>query len=129
MAYGLSMDESILVSIKKLLGITEDDPNFDTDIIMHINTSLSVLHQLGIGPKNGFSISDSSSVWSEFISEDRFNSVKTYIFMTVKLIFDPPSQGSALETMKEYKKELEWRLKVAGETNEEDESNSSEMDD
>ena len=118
------MEESILVSIKKLLGIAESDTNFDTDVLMHINTAFATLHQLGIGPKNGFSISDSSSVWLDFFSEDRLNSVKTYVFMTVKLIFDPPSQGSALETMKEYKKELEWRLKVVGETNEDDESES-----
>ena len=122
------MEESILVSIKKLLGIAESDTNFDTDVIMHINTAFATLHQLGIGPKNGFSISDSSSVWSDFFSEDRLNSVKTYVFMTVKLIFDPPSQGSALETMKEYKKELEWRLKVVGETNEDSESDTFETE-
>ena len=108
-----SSDDSILTSIKKLLGISDDYTHFDTDIIMHINSAFAVLNQIGVGPNGGFEITDNTSEWSEFVSDERLNTVRTYVYLTVKILFDPPSQTSSLETMKEYKKELEWRLMVA----------------
>lgn len=109
--------ESILTSIKKLLGIMVDYTHFDTDIIMHINSVFMILTQLGVGPKSGFSISDASSVWSDFLGDtSTLESVKTYMFMKVKLIFDPPLSTAVLESMKQMISELEWRLNVAAES-------------
>ena len=106
--------ESILTSIKKLLGITEEDTTFDTDIIIHINSVLMILNQLGVGPAEGFSIEDSSAEWSDFIYDtSQIESVKTYVYMKVKLMFDPPLSSSAVESMKQIISELEWRLLVA----------------
>ena len=106
--------ESILTSIKKLLGIAEEDTTFDTDIIIHINSVLMILNQLGVGPAKGFSIEDSSAEWSDFVYDtSQIESVKTYVYMKVKLMFDPPLSSSAVESMKQIISELEWRLLVA----------------
>ena len=107
--------ESILTSIKKLLGIGEDYDKFDVDIITHINTAFSILRQLGVGPKKGFSISGVDDVWNDFIPEDnaQFQDVKTYIYLKVKLVFDPPLSASVIESMKESIHELEWRLNIS----------------
>lgn len=111
--------ESILTSIKKLLGITEDYEHFDSDIIMHINSVFMILNQLGIGPANGFSISDKFATWTDFLPEDNenFEAVKTYIHLKVKLIFDPPMSSVVMEAMKQMISELEWRLNVEAEHN------------
>lgn len=106
--------ESILNSIKKLLGIAEDYDYFDSDIIMHINSVFATLTQLGVGPENGFSIDDESDKWEDFLPEERMlHSVKSYMFMKVKLMFDPPLSSAVIECTKEQIKELEWRLQVA----------------
>lgn len=106
--------DSILTSIKKMLGISEEYNHFDVDIIIHINSAFSVLTQLGVGPPEGFSIKDSSSVWTDFISNNlALESVKSYVFLKVKLIFDPPSSSSVIEAMKTQISEFEWRLQVA----------------
>ena len=112
------MDESILTSIKKLLGIAEDYTNFDTDVIIHINTAFMNLNQLGVGPEEGFKIEDNLSNWSDFIEDDgkQLEAVKTYIYLKVKLVFDPPLSGTVMEAMKETIKEYEWRLNVQAET-------------
>lgn len=107
------MNESILTSIKKLLGITENDTNFDTDIIIHINSVFMVLNQLGVGPSEGFRIEDKYSTWDEYITEDNdLDAVKTYMYLKVKLVFDPPLSSSVLEANKQLINELEWRLNV-----------------
>lgn len=112
------MNDSILTSIKKLLGITEDYTNFDTDIIIHINSALMVLNQLGVGPSDGFSIQDKTSEWSEFITdEDKLDAVKTYVYLKVKLVFDPPLNGSVMEALKQSITEYEWRLNVQADSN------------
>ena len=106
--------ESILNSIKKLLGIAEDYDHFDSDIIMHINSVFATLTQLGVGPEKGFSINDESEKWEDFLPEERMlHSVKSYMFMKVKLMFDPPLSSAVIECTKEQIKELEWRLQVA----------------
>lgn len=106
--------ESILTSIKKLLGITEEYEHFDTDIIMHINSAFSVLTQLGVGPENGFRIEDASAEWSEFLYDDpRLEFVKSYIYFKVKLMFDSTSLSSAvIESINRQISELEWRINV-----------------
>lgn len=112
------MEDSILDTIKSMLGPDGDYDDFDKDLIVFINNALSTLTQFGIGPPEGFKISDAFAVWSDFIPEDRFDleSVKTYIYMKVKLIFDPPTNASVLEAFKEQIKETEWRLNVAVES-------------
>lgn len=109
--------ESILVSIKKLLGITAEYTNFDADIIMHINTVFMTLNQLGVGPSECFRIEDDLAVWNDFINNDnKLESVKSYIYLKVKLLFDPPSNASLIESANRQINELEWRLNVAGES-------------
>lgn len=106
--------DSILTSIKKLLGITEEYENFDQDIITHINSAFMILNQLGVGPKNGFSINDKSSTWDEFIPESsNLEAVKTYVHLKVKLMFDPPLSSTVIEAIKSQINELEWRLNVS----------------
>ena len=111
--------ESILTSIKKMLGIAEEYTHFDADIIMHINTVFMTLTQLGVGPSEGFYIEDASAEWTEFVSDlTKLQAVKTYVFLKVKLLFDPGSVGSS--TLASYERtiqELEWRLNVAAESN------------
>lgn len=110
------MNESILTSVKKLLGITEDYTEFDIDIIVHINTVFTILNQLGVGPTKCFSISDKSSVWSDFLGDsDDLELVKTYVPLKVRMIFDPPTNGNAMEATKRMIEELEWRLFVTAE--------------
>lgn len=107
---------SILTSIKKLLGIAEDYEHFDQDIIIHINSVFMILRQLGIGPEKGFSINDKSTTWKDYVSDlELIESVKTYVYLKVRLIFDPPT-GGVLEAIKETIQELEWRLNVQAET-------------
>lgn len=104
--------DSILTSIKELLGIQQEDTNFDTDIIFHINTVIMTLRQIGVGPQEGFSIEDDETEWSDYIDDiTMIEAVKSYMFMKVKLMFDPPT-GSVLDAYKENIKELEWRLSV-----------------
>ena len=109
--------ESILISIKKLLGIDAFYEAFDTDVIIHINTVFAILTQLGYGPPEGFSIKDKSACWTDFIPEEnRIEAVKTYMYMKVKLIFDPPSSASVIEAYKQNIAEFEWRINVAAES-------------
>lgn len=105
------MDMSILNSTKKILGIANDYTAFDQDIITHINTAFSTLTQLGVGPADGFMIEDDSAVWAEFIDIDiQLNSVKSYVFLRVRLLFDPPGTSYLINAYQDQIKELEWRL-------------------
>jgi len=106
--------ESILTSIKKLLGIAEDYIHFDVDLIMHINSVLSILTQIGVGPAEGFSIKDDSSVWEDFVPENsKLELIKSYVYMKVKLLFDPPLISAVIESTNRIISELEWRIQVA----------------
>lgn len=106
--------DSILTSIKKFLGITAEYTQFDTDLIIHINSVFSILTQLGVGPSTGFSIHDEYSVWTDFLPEDpRLEMVKTYIYLKVRLMFDPPDRSAVADAMKRQIDELEFRLNVA----------------
>lgn len=101
--------ESVLISIKKLLGITEECTHFDDDIIMDINTVLAALDQLGVG--NGTVITGADETWNDIIGDDaRLNFVKSYIHLRVKQLFDPPLSSSVAEAMERTVKELEWRI-------------------
>lgn len=109
------MDESILTSIKKMLGIEESYTQFDADIISHINSVFGILTQLGAGPSDGFAIKDSTALWSDFISNNnnKLLMVKTYVYMKVKMIFDPPQTGAVIDSTNRLISELEWRINVS----------------
>lgn len=103
--------DSILISIKKLLGIPAEDTSFDADIIIHINTVFSILQQIGVGPRTGFSISDDTATWSEFVSDlSLLEMVKTYVLHKVRMQFDPPSNSTLMKAMENNIAELEWRM-------------------
>ena len=106
--------ESILTSIKKMLGIAEEYTHFDADLIMHINSVFAILTQIGVGPSEGFSIKDELSVWEDFVPENsKWELIKSYTYMKVKLLFDPPLSSSVIESMNRIISELEWRIQVA----------------
>lgn len=105
--------DSILLSIKKLLGLVEDDQAFDADIIIHINSVFMILQQLGIGPVDGFKIESQEETWDQFIQDDKLlEDVKTYIYLKVRLIFDPPLNSSILQSIERTISELEFRLNI-----------------
>lgn len=107
------MEQSILNSTKKILGIAEDYTVFDLDIITHINTAFSTLAQLGVGPTAGFMINGSEEVWTDFTAEDfQYNSVKSYVFLKVRQLFDPPQTSYLISATEKQIQELEWRLNV-----------------
>lgn len=116
--------ESILTSIKKMLGIEESYTHFDTDLVMHINSVFSILTQMGVGPSDGFSIEDEDKEWNDFLRGDpaRLSLVKSYIFLKVRLLFDPPQNSFAVESINRQISEFEWRLNVAADTGGEEES-------
>ena len=106
--------ESILTSVKKMLGIPEDYEHFDADIVMHINSVFMILTQLGVGPTEGFTIMDEDAIWSDFIQDKKtIESVKSYMYLKVRLLFDPPLSSAVLDSMNRLISELEWRLNVA----------------
>lgn len=109
--------ESILTSIKKLLGIDKEYEHFDADLIMHINSVFLNLTQIGVGPSEGFSIADESETWSDFISDTtKFEAVKTYVYLNVRLLFDPPTSSAVIESINKQIEKYEWRLNVAAES-------------
>jgi hypothetical protein len=111
-----TVETSILTSTKKILGIDKDYTAFDEDIITHINTALSTLTQLGVGPVGGFVIEDDSAVWGDLIGIDKqFHSVKSYVFLRVRMLFDPPTTSYLISAYEKQLQELEWRLNVHSE--------------
>lgn len=105
------MEESILISIKKLIGLEAAYTIFDEDIKIHINSAIASLCQMGIGPSNGFMVTSESEKWSDFVGDDMMlNEVRSLVYLKVKLIFDPPTNSNLMESMKQLIKEYEWRL-------------------
>lgn len=111
------MEESILLSVKKLLGLDADYIAFDEDIKIHINSVFSLLGQLGIGPAEGFYLEDDSSEWGDFFAEEDLNLIRTYTFLRVRMMFDPPQTSFLLESMNSQIKEFEWRISTQREWN------------
>lgn len=117
--------ESILTSIKKLLGIAEDYTHFDADLIMHINSVFMILNQLGVGPSECFRIDNDYATWEDFTADiSQLSLVKSYMHYKVKLLFDPPASSVVMECMNQAIKEFEWRLNVAVESNTDGEEES-----
>lgn len=108
--------DSILTSVKKMLGIEPEYEHFDQDIIMHINSVLLILNQLGVGPSNPYLITGADETWNDFfVDSTPIELVKSYIYLKVRLIFDPPTTGVLHEAMERQVKEFEWRLNVQAE--------------
>lgn len=106
-------DESILEETKKALGIAADDTSFDVDVKMHINSAFGTLSQLGLGPDGGFEIEDDEAKWTDFLAEDlELSPVKSYVYLRVKMLFDPPATSWTNTAFKQQIEELEWRLNV-----------------
>lgn len=113
--------DSILTSVKKLLGIDKEYDHFDMELIIHINSALSVLTQLGVGPEQGLAIFNEKDAWFDLLADDpRLEMVKTYVFLKVKMVFDPPSVATVIESFKRTISELEWRIKESIELNREE---------
>lgn len=111
------MEQSILKTVKKILGLPDDETSFDFDVIIHINSVFTTLNQLGIGPEEGFTIEAADATWADFLGNDkRLSAVKTYVFLRVKLLFDPPTTQYLVEALNEQVKELAWRLNVQRES-------------
>lgn len=107
------MEQSILTSTKKILGIDESYTAFDWDVITHINAAFSILNQLGVGPEEGFFIDDASAEWSDFpVPMNSLNLIKTYVYLKVRILFDPPGTSFLLNAATDQIKEYEWRLNV-----------------
>jgi hypothetical protein len=114
------MEQSILRSTKKILGVDPDDTSFDLDIITHINSAFSTLTDIGIGPEEGFVIEDETVEWESYLVDDpiKLTKVKTCIYLRTRLLFDPPTQAFLLEAFKEQLREAEWRLNTNRESTE-----------
>jgi hypothetical protein len=105
------MEESILTSTKKILGISEAYEAFDLDIITHINSTFSIVNQFGVGPDGGFSITDKTATWSDFdVPDDQLGLLKTYFYLKVRVLFDPPGTSYLIEAMNKQIEEHEHRL-------------------
>lgn len=104
------MSTSILNDVKHNLGLLEGDTAFDTDVVMMINSAISVLTQLGVGPVEGFEITDTTTQWSDFVNDKRLNTVKSYIYLKVKLMFDPSSSRFVITALENQIQELEYRI-------------------
>lgn len=124
----MNKSDSILTSIKKLLGIDESYDVFDPDIIMHINSVFMTLSQLGVGPDEGFFIEDKNAIWSSYDSNVKLlNAVKTYIYLKVRLVFDPPTSSAAIDSINRQINESEWRINVEAETSKTTQSTGEEV--
>lgn len=122
----IQLAESILLSIKKLLGIMPDYTQFDDDIIIHINTAFATLNQLGVGPSEGFMIEDRFAEWQEYTTSKNLTMIKTYIYLKVRLLFDPPTSSVLVESINRSIAELEWRIFLEGDPKTEEEPPSDE---
>lgn len=104
---------SILHDVKQMIGQEWDDPTFDLDIITHINSVFFTLQQLGVGTDAGFAITDETTLWDAYLAGNlNLNAIKTYIYLRVRLMFDPPANGFLVDTIQKQIDQLEWRINV-----------------
>lgn len=116
MTESIPVSSSILNSTKKVLGLDPDYDVFDLDVLMHINTAFGTLSQLGVGPAEGFMVEDDSVTWDAFLGADlRLNQVKSYVYLRVRMLFDPPATAALMEATKAQIQEFEWRLNLHAE--------------
>lgn len=114
------MTDSILVSIKKMLGLEDEYTPFDMDVLIHINSAFMTLCQMGIGPKEGFAVTDYSQTWDDFLTNKvMLGGVKTWVYLQVKMLFDPPTNSFVMDAYKTQAEQILWRLNVQAESVEE----------
>ena len=115
----MNTSDSILDTIKKLIGIDSEDDSFDVDILTAINSTIPALSQMGIGPKKGYIVLSRDNTWTDYIPNQTINleGVKTYIYLKTKMIFDPPANSTTIEAFNKVMSELEWRMMLSVETN------------
>ena len=124
------MEESILKTIKQLIGCPDDFEQFDLDLIVHINSAFATLTQLGVGPKEGYRITGADNAWSEFEDNvQKLSLIKDYVYIKTRLLFDPPTSGSLMDSLKEQLKEMEWRLYMLYDPISEDDEKGKSDDD
>lgn len=116
--------ETILNTIKKLLGIQQEYEYFDEDIMIHINTAFATLNQLGVGPAEGFYMDDKTALWDDYITSINMQMIKSYIYLKVRILFDPPTSSVLMDSMNRSIAEMEWRLFLEGDRKAEDSSTS-----
>lgn len=121
--------DSILDSIKKLLGLTPEYTAFDDDIIIHINTAFGILNQLGVGPAEGFMIENHQAEWEEYITSCNLLMIRSYIYLKVRTLFDPPSSSVLMESINRQLSELEWRIQLEVDPIIEEETSSDDESD
>lgn len=116
--------DSILTSVKKMLGLTEEYEHFDVDIIMHINSVFMILNQLGVGPESGFSIANKFDSWDDFLPPENknFEPVKTFMYLKVRTLFDPPASSIVMEAINRNLSEMEWRIYTQADLDRKEES-------
>ena len=111
------MNDSIVATIKKMLGLTDDYTPFDMDVIVHINAAFMVLCQMGVGPKEGFQVTDYDQTWGEFLTNQvMLGGVKTYVYLYVKMLFDPPTNSFLMDAYKSQAEQILGRLNVQAES-------------
>lgn len=112
------LNDSILVTIKKMLGLEDEYTPFDVDIIIHINTALMTLTQMGVGPKDGYEVTDYDQTWTDFLGDmvKKLGAVKTYVYLQVKMAFDPPNNSFVMDAYKQQSEQLLFRLNVNAES-------------
>jgi len=108
---------SILLSVKKVLGLGGDNADFDTDVLIHLNSVLSIVQQLGVGPEDGYYVTSEDQTWEDYLGEGNphINMIKSYICAKVRLLFDPPVSSAVMESLNRTCTEFEWRANVAAE--------------
>lgn len=112
------MEQSILKTVKKLCSVDASYTPFDLDIITHINSVFATLNQLGVGPIDGFAIEDDTATWDDFVGDNtRLSSVRSYVCLKVRMMFDPPTTSYLIEGMNKQISEFEWRMNVVAEEN------------
>ena len=113
------MNEQILTSVRHAIGLGEEHTYYDSDLILHINSTFDVLHQIGAGPTEGFAIEGELETWNDYFNREParvINFVKTYMYISVKLLFDPPQNSFLVKSLEDKQKEYEWRINVAAES-------------
>lgn len=124
------MEDSILKTIKQLIGCPDDFEQFDLDLIVHINSAFATLTHLGVGPKEGYRITGADNAWSEFEDDaKKLSLIKDYVYIKTRLLFDPPTSGSLMDSLKEQLKEMEWRLYMLYDPISEDDEKGKSDDD
>lgn len=109
--------KSILASVRHAIGLGDEQTFFDADLIMHINSVFDILHQLGAGPVDGYAIEDDSETWDDYFGERKtIQFIKSYMYISVKLLFDPPQNSFLVKALEDKQKEYEWRINTAAES-------------